>query len=99
MFYKLAIFLASLSSSFRSVVFGKTLVTLLGSYWALVYKLNWSLALVDICLSWDLESSLDAGMFLVFLSALDPKVFCRHVAGVLLLNIGINLVFKGIIEN
>jgi len=32
------------------------------------------------------------------LLALGPKAFCGYIAGVLLLSIGVNLVFRGIID-
>ena len=97
MLRKLAIFLASSSSSFRSAVFGGTLVTLLSSCWAQVYKSNWSPAFVDVWSSCNSEGSLDAGV--AASSALDPAAFCGRVASVLPSSAGVDLVFGGIVEN
>ena len=37
-------------------------------------------------------------MLLVVLFTLDPKVFCNYIASVLLLSVGVNLVFRGIVD-
>jgi len=44
-----------------------------------------------------LEGNLDAASVEAS-SALDPKVFCRYIIGVLLSSAGVNLIFGGIME-
>ena len=49
-------------------------------------------------MSWNLKGSLDAGVLLAVLSILDLEAFCGCVASVLLSSIGVDLVFRGIVD-
>ena len=47
---------------------------------------------------WDLKGSLDAASILIGSSILNLKAFCGCVAVILLLSIGVDLIFKSIID-
>ena len=54
--------------------------------------------LIDVWLSWNLKSSSDAGVLLIVLSILDPKAFYSYITSVLLLSVGVDFVFRGIMD-